>query len=238
MESFHTEPQYEQACCEIRLIGEINNQSIFLLCDEVDLAIDYYQYKKIDIQIDSHGGSIASLDYYLSKLDRWKKKGIIIGTLGLTSVASAAAIILSLGTVGYRRAYSSSMLLYHNTRIAREKWVATKDSLQFESDALDRTDKRLIKRLIDHVNENILTKAKVRELSYLDFDYSEKKYLERTFSEFDGITTETVEKYYNILFSYDCFISPALAKGMLLIDYIQEEFELNPKGEASFKELL
>ncbi|MEM0354668.1 MAG: ATP-dependent Clp protease proteolytic subunit [Thermoplasmata archaeon] len=238
MKDFHTEPQYEQSCCEIRLLGEINNHSIFLLCDEIDLAIDYYQYKKIDIQIDSHGGSIASLDYYLSKLDRWRKKGIIIGTLGLTSVASAAAIILALGTVGYRRAYGSSMLLYHNTRIEREKWVATKDSLQFESDALDRTDKRLIKRMIDHVDEGILSKHKIDSLSYLDFDYKEKKYLERTFFDLEGITRETLEKYYNILFSYDCFIAPTLAKGMLLIDHIQEEFELDPHGEATFKELI
>lgn len=235
----HTEPQYEKACCEIRLLGEVNNQSIFTLCDEIDLAIDYYQYKKVDIQIDSPGGSIASLDYYLSKLERWRKKGIIIGTLGLTSVASAAAIILSLGTTGYRRAYSSSMLLYHNSRISREKWVATKDSLQFESEALEKTDKRLIKRLIDHILSGFQSRAVPSLMPYLDYNYREKKFEEKsTDFELGGISRQTIENCLSKLFSFDCLIEPTLAKGMFLIDHVQEEFEEDHvNGESKFKEI-
>lgn len=236
-QGFHTEPQYEKACCEIRLLGEINNQSIFTLCDEVDLAIDYYQYRKIEIQIDSPGGSIASLDYYLSKLERWKRKNVTIATLGLTQVASAAALILSLGTIGYRRAYSSSMLLYHNSRISRENWTATKESLQFESQNLYKTDNRLQNILIDHIYKDLIeAKSNIYTMAYLDYNYKEKIFEELT-TEFEMpfVSKTTLENSFNKLFSYDCYITPRHAQEMLLIDAIQEEFEVGGK-ETEFKE--
>lgn len=153
---FLPEVKYEKACAVIRLIGEVNNKSIFSLCDEIDLAIEYYNYRKIDIQIDSPGGSISSLDYYISKLDKWQQRhGVIIGTLGLTSVASAAAMILSLGTIGYRRAYMSSQLVYHNSRLITQKeemW--TKERLDYTNKSLVETDDRLLNRLVKHVYTN------------------------------------------------------------------------------------
>ena len=229
----HTEPQYEKSCCEIRLVGEVNNQTVFTLCDEIDLAIDYYQYKIVEIQIDSPGGAIASLDYYLSKLERWKKKGILISTLGLTSVASAAAMILSLGTIGYRRAYSSSQLLYHNARISKEKFIATKEGLISESKALELIDNRLQNRLVDHIFDNKINKSnKITSMAYLDYNFLDKKFEELTTPiEATGISKETLKLSYTKLNSFDTFISPNLAKEMFLIDEIQEVFEF--KGDEA-----
>ena len=60
--------KYETHRAVVRLSGELNNDSIFALCDEIDLALDYYKYPAVEIQIDSPGGHVDSLDYYLTQI--------------------------------------------------------------------------------------------------------------------------------------------------------------------------
>ncbi|MBS1681667.1 MAG: ATP-dependent Clp protease proteolytic subunit [Bacteroidetes bacterium] len=224
------EVKYEKACAVIRLIGEVNNQSIFALCDEIDLAIEYYNYKKIDIQIDSPGGAITSLDYYLSKLHKWQQRyGVIIGTLGLTKIASSAAMILSLGTIGYRRAYQSSQLVYHNSRIITSKAeVWTKERLDYTNKSLAETDGRLITRLVKHIHSNkVIEKGQVKykRMHGIDFDFENKLYRLKQTPEEEVLSEQTLKQEYVKLSNLDTVITPLLAHQMLLIDSTQEEFE-------------
>lgn len=109
--------KYEPHRAVVRLAGEVNNDSIFALCDEIDLALDYYKYPLVEIQIDSPGGPVDSLDYYLTRLKSWRADGLRVSTLAMTRAASAAAVILALGDGGLRRAYPSARLQFRHAAL-------------------------------------------------------------------------------------------------------------------------
>jgi ATP-dependent protease ClpP protease subunit len=113
--SFSLKYWYENQKAIVRLTGEITNDSVFSLCDEIDLAIDYYHFPTIEIRLDSPGGNLRSLIFYLTKLKEWKEKKVSVATQGLTMVCSAAACILSMGDIGKRKVYSNTRLLYHQS---------------------------------------------------------------------------------------------------------------------------
>lgn len=60
-----------------------------------------YQFRIIDLHIDSPGGSADALHYLVHALDPWRRgEGRVLRTFGVNEVASAAALLLSFGTVG------------------------------------------------------------------------------------------------------------------------------------------
>lgn len=105
---------YEHKCAIIRLSGELDDSSLIEICDQIDLAIGYYQLRKIDIHILSISCSIKSIDYYLSKLNSWSSRAVI-GTLATSVISDFGIDIISSGTVGYRRAFRSAV--FQNTGI-------------------------------------------------------------------------------------------------------------------------
>lgn len=145
--------KYDHDRAIVRLVDPIQNETMFWVCDEVDLALEYYCYRHIELHIDSPGGSVAALEYYLSRLSYWRTiDGFVLETLALTAAASAAAMILALGTIGYRRAYRSAQLLFHDARIRPhqdETW--THEELEHHRRALMEADERMITRLAEHV---------------------------------------------------------------------------------------
>lgn len=110
--------RYEHDRAVARLVGEVGVESILSLCDRIDLALEYYQYADIVIQLASPGGAVTALEHFLTRLTQWRATpGVHIETVALTHAASAAALILSLGDIGCRSAYASSELLYHSSRM-------------------------------------------------------------------------------------------------------------------------
>jgi|GEM_PF-5304072 len=105
---------YEHKCAIIRLSGELDDNSLIEICDQIDLAIGYYQLRKIDIHILSISCSIKSIDYYLAKLNSWSSLAII-GTLATSVISDFGIDIISSGTVGHRRAFRSAV--FQNTGI-------------------------------------------------------------------------------------------------------------------------
>lgn len=144
--------RYERTRAVVRLVEPVTPHSIIALCDEVDAAIEYYQYDHVEIQLDSPGGHVNALEYYLSRLSEWRATpGVTIATLALTSVASAAAVILSLGDVGHRRAYASSQLLYHDARLVLpERSAMTRADMTELQASLAETDERIVRSLAAH----------------------------------------------------------------------------------------
>lgn len=123
MEAVYIPVKYDQNKASIMFSHPVSVDSIFALCSSIDLAIEYYQYSTVELVIDSPGGSVAALKYYLDKLDYWKSKGVTIQTNALTFVASASAVILSSGTLGFRSAPWYSSLVYHNSRCPTEALI-------------------------------------------------------------------------------------------------------------------
>lgn len=134
----------------VRFSGDVNANRIFSLCDEIDTAINYYFYDRVRIEIDSPGGEAKALNYFINQLASWRKRGVVIETMALTSCCSAGAYMLSFGDVGHRWALPDSMLLYHNVRVSGGNAALTVSRLDDLRWDLSVTDAGLIMKLLRH----------------------------------------------------------------------------------------
>ncbi len=237
--------RYDYDKAIIRLNDNIDAQSIFSLCDEVELAADYYHYDFVDIHINSQGGSVPALEYFLTQLRGWRRRhDLTIGTLAISRVASAAAVILSLGDIGHRRAYPSAEILYHNARIATPEAYLTRSALQLLSKQLGRLDERMLNEIVEHVYENKVLTERFDEGGPAAAESAPYRWTRMT-----GIRTETadftqlaepsemlceiacaegephlsrqqLETAYRTLSILDHSISPRVACDFLLIDHV------------------
>lgn len=74
--------------------------------------------QKITIYINSGGGSVYSGNAILDVMDFIKEQGIIIDTVNIGLAASMAAVILSNGTKGHRRALKRARTMIHQPLIS------------------------------------------------------------------------------------------------------------------------
>ncbi|KFB76378.1 MULTISPECIES: ATP-dependent Clp protease proteolytic subunit [Candidatus Accumulibacter] len=95
----------------------VDAESIYALCDAIDLALSYFHYETVEIRIHSPGGESDALRHLVVQLPRWHRRGVLIRTVAMIECASAAAIILAVGSPGHRHAGLSSRLLFHRPRI-------------------------------------------------------------------------------------------------------------------------
>jgi hypothetical protein len=88
----------------------------------------------------------------MQKLKGWRKAGIRIETVALTKCASAAALMLSLGDIGFRLAMPGSKLLYHNARVyASSETPLTSDKLEKLRSSLSRADAEILVAILQHL---------------------------------------------------------------------------------------
>jgi ATP-dependent protease ClpP protease subunit len=138
----------------IRLFGEVTMDTALRLTDEIELCRAYYKYDTIDLHLASPGGCSDATLFLLESIRAWQRGGLTIGTLGLTTVASAAALLLGAGTVGHRRARRSARILVHRARvIAPQHSVLTRDRLQAHCLLLEDADQKAFQLLARHVVE-------------------------------------------------------------------------------------
>ena len=140
----------------IRLTGEIEMTVAYALLDEIKLLHNYYQFRTIDLHIDSPGGSADALHYLVHALEPWRRgEGRVLRTFGLNEVASAAAMLLSFGTLGHRTASKRSRLLYHSVRtIYRENGAHTVAQLRVVTRRLERWDHWFVDLLAEHTGQD------------------------------------------------------------------------------------
>lgn len=156
----------------IRLTGDIDMPVAYSLLDELNLLHGYYQFRTVDLHLDSPGGSADALQAIVHGLIPWSSgEGRVLKTFGMNEVASAAAIILSFGTVGHRTASRRSRLLYHSVRaVPRDASAHTVASLRVATKRLERWDKLFVDLLAEHTlgsNANVeaeLFRARVKRL--------------------------------------------------------------------------
>jgi ATP-dependent protease ClpP protease subunit len=143
---------YCQQHANVRFCGPVDTAQIFCLCDEIDSFISQYYYRHVILEIDSNGGELQSLLYYIQKLKGWRKQGVRIETVALTKCASAAAVMLSLGDIGHRYAMPRSKLLYHNARVYASSGIPlTSDKLEKLHSSLCRADAEILVALLQHL---------------------------------------------------------------------------------------
>src|SRR3954447_10452998 len=100
------------------LSGPVTSESIIDLLQSSQICVEYYKYRRLRYLIDSPGGEVAGLRLMLDQMRDWIDDGGVIETVGLTSAASAAALILSHGSHGCRSVMPSTSLLYHDTFVS------------------------------------------------------------------------------------------------------------------------
>jgi len=138
----------------------------YALIDEMKLLHDYYQFRTIELQIDSPGGSAEALHHIVLSTREWSKgNGRVLRTVALNQACSAAAILLSFGTVGHRQAMSSSRLLYHAIRtVFTQNTVQTVAQLRMMSRNLEEWDGKFLDLLSEHVCTSEKDRASYRRM--------------------------------------------------------------------------
>ncbi|MDR2560295.1 MAG: DUF87 domain-containing protein [Holophagales bacterium] len=219
-------------CKTLKLMNNVTPKSIVKLCSEIDSAVYYYSYRHIKIEICSPGGELLALQHYLSRLAEWRSLGVIVETVAIMSVASAAAIILSLGDVGYRSAYPVAKLLYHNGGFKPSSFCTKEDFAQFASE-LQRIDSHLQTKLIKHIYGDDDNAPKFKDLIDM-FALRERELngerMNHYLSKLDGMNDDEAKnpsrKQYETvlkeLFEKDIHIDPKDAKLLGLIDNVLE----------------
>jgi len=140
-------------CPVIRLTGSIDMPVGYALLDEIKLLHDYYQFRTIELEIDSPGGDVDALHYIVQALAPWiRGEGRVLKTRALNQAASAGAMLLSFGTLGHRAASPHSRLLYHNMRTSFADGSShTLAQLKAREKSLGVWERRFIDLLVEHV---------------------------------------------------------------------------------------
>lgn len=221
----------------IRFFGPVTEESIITLCDEINLALDYYCYQRIVLQIDSTGGSATALDYYIQQLQQWRRRTICFATEALTCAYSAAAIMLSLGDIGHRRAYSTSKLLYHSPRVVTEGGVIDARTLRDMYNQLTSFDDSMVDCLAQHVYDNKILRevdslampnqSGVKKILGVRADRAlpvksdpSTQFVEIGCGDQEQLDLDQIKLLYQTLNHQDLIISAQQALNMLLIDSI------------------
>ena len=104
--------------------GEIDDSGIETLVQIAEQGIALYQPERTTVHMTSPGGSARALEYWITRTKKWKTEGIEIATQAGVVCASAAAMIVTMGSIGTRFAHPLSNLLYHNPRIITKQGSA------------------------------------------------------------------------------------------------------------------
>lgn len=209
-------------CTTIYFTNEINTESVLELNQQIDLAIDYYHSKVIQLFINSPGGEISSLQLFLQKREVLKQRGIVLKTHAISEVASAAAMILSCGDIGHRTASAHAKILYHTSR-AMGNFALTSALSKKYLEELSETDQQLLKMLMAHQWQLFSQWSDESSFPKSPVKFSSKTLDTLSFKELDEESRfQNIQSMYQELFELDEFISAQQAMELYLIDQIVE----------------
>ena len=208
------------------------------LTDILEILVDHYFYRRIDVVISSYGGIIAALDYYLDAVRRYRAQGVHVRAYVICQAASAGALMLSLADDD-RVAESTARLFFHFTRVLSPGSVTAGGCVSMHAE-LCRVDDDLIGRLVDRALADPAARGPVSAAP------SDRRTLERLLGP-DGLgetnrpprlralvhaldrkvtaalragDRRTLERLYRALFEMECWISSRLARVLRLVDSI------------------
>ena len=227
----------------MRFMGLVTSQSVVHLVKEIRELQREYFYRTVELEIDSEGGEVASLYYFVSELEQWKRDGLRLTTRALTQCASAAAAMLSLGDE--REASATSRLLFHHARVVvPQAEVITKSSAEDLAYKLWLEDERIAELVVERILE---AKAGTRDerlrltdvdgailagvrsrMGELGGDLEGEAWLKRWLDATDREERDEIQKnrwlsLYRSLCDVNRPISAELARKLRLIDRIRGE---------------
>ena len=125
---------------------ELSWETVNELAEILEILVECYFYRRIDIVISSSGGLTAAFDYYLSVLRRWRAQGVRFRARVPRRAASAGALMVSLADE--RVADPEARLLYHCAHVVTPSSVDAGGCAAMYAE-LSRLDDDMIARLAD-----------------------------------------------------------------------------------------
>ena len=128
--------------------GELDWEASHELVSTIGTVIGQYFYTEVELIVASPGGETRAFQYYLGAIEAYRKEGVRFRTRVISSAASAAALMVSLGDE--RVAEPGAALLFHHARVPNTGEITAKAASTYRS-ALRKADERLIGYLVDRV---------------------------------------------------------------------------------------
>jgi hypothetical protein len=117
-------------------------------------AFEYYQYDRVNIQLESPGGKASSLESLMRVISKWERAKKEVTIRSEFQCASAAALLLSLSHWGQRRVDRGTTLIYHFVRIDSSIKNLTATQAEGVAHALENMDQQMLSRLLIRLQTN------------------------------------------------------------------------------------
>ena len=231
---------HEHDHAAVLFAGHLDWEASHELVTTIDTVVGQYFYTQVELIVASPGGETRAFQYYLGAVEAYREQGVRFRTRVISSAASAAALMVSLGDE--RVAEPGARLLYHPARVASAGEITANTASEYRS-ALRNADERLIGYLVDRVLsvpparqdpgfESERADRHVLELLHVALGQSDRKpaprkrrrlaralgrAVERARRDQDP---ETLGRIYRRLFEIETPISARLARTLGLIDRI------------------
>ena len=127
--------------------GPISNDGAIVLTDCLNHAFEYYLYDTVFVQFESPGGAYSALEVMASEFQRWQKQGKAISVSSQFECASAAAMLLTLGSWNSRSVNKVTALLYHFARIGAANNLTAMQAGNM-AHSIEHVDQRMIESLL------------------------------------------------------------------------------------------
>ena len=131
----------------INFTGKLTDENAIELIDRIRVLRDQFFFDEVQLRIASPGGQLTALKYFAECVQELQGDGLKIATHAITTVASAAAVMLSLGDV--RTAHRKSLLLFHTGRLPSVHGAITAKGAESIATALNSADDEIVSLLVD-----------------------------------------------------------------------------------------
>lgn len=131
--------------------GVICQTGAAALQQQLESLFDYYQYNRIELRLESPGGSVEALQYMLRQISRYEGQGRAVAVRTTFLCASAAAILLAMGAWGERCVDRATALLFHSARVGSNVQGLTATVSSNLSQVLQGADRHLVDILVDRM---------------------------------------------------------------------------------------
>lgn len=203
----------------ITFSDQVNFASVNALVKQIDMLANYYFIFHVCIEIDSPGGELKSLQLFNAKLKSWRAQGMVIETHAMTNVASAAAIMLSMGDIGHRFVMPDAQVLYHKVRVNGQMTV-TADKAKRMYEDLERVDNQVFEDLFQHLKPGLKTAYQLKKPypkeSLKLGGQTLKTVVATSYQEFE----ERVKSFLTSLFECDDYLTSKQVVELKLVDYV------------------
>ena len=132
----------------VLFVGKLDWEASHQLVSTIETVADHYFYSEIEIIVVSPGGDTRALRYYLDALRHWQARGIRFRTRVISTAASAAAVMVSLGDE--RVAEPGARLVYHHARAQNADDITAAATAELHA-ALRAVDEHMIALIVDRV---------------------------------------------------------------------------------------